>query len=178
MAPEAGVEAMVAEPDHAVGRTRELFLDEANTWGCAETAFIVLKEAFGLPDSEDAAPAMALNGGLAYSGGPCGAMTGAALAVGLLAARRISDHRLAKRAARRITARLLEDFEIEHGALNCRDLLGLDLRTEDQHAAFIASGIWRDRCMRQVEFTVRRLAPLASEVAWRQALSALEHPEP
>ena len=77
-------------------RARELFLDESNTYGCAETVLIVLKETYGLPDASDSAPAMALNGGLAYSGGPCGAVSGAALAIGQLAAQRIrAGHTLA-----------------------------------------------------------------------------------
>ncbi len=53
---------------------------------------MVLKTAYGLDDPMDPAAAVALNGGIAYSGGMCGALTGAALAVGMLAERRIHDH--------------------------------------------------------------------------------------
>ncbi len=162
----------------AVELARTLFLDDRNIHGCAETTFIALKEAFGLPDASDSSPAMALNGGIAYSGGMCGAISGAAMAVGLLAGRRIPDHRVAKRAARRITARLMDAFEAEHGAVDCRELVGMDLRTEEGHAAFIGSGIWRDRCMRQVEFSIRRLAGLADEAAWDEALRELDEPTP
>jgi len=154
----------------AVVEARRLFLDDANTYGCAETVFITLKAAYGLPESDDSSAAMALNGGLAYSGGPCGAISGAALAVGLLAAERVADHREAKRAARRITAKLMEDFAATYGSTDCRDLIGLDIDTEEGHRAFIESGIWRDRCMRQIEFAVGRLAPLADETTWEQAL--------
>jgi hypothetical protein len=44
--------------EDARGRARELYLDEANVHGCAETAFVVLKEAFGLPDAADSSAAM------------------------------------------------------------------------------------------------------------------------
>lgn len=155
----------------AVEMARQLFLDDANTYGCAETVFIVLKAAYGLPESADSSAAMALNGGLAYSGGPCGAISGAAMAVGMLAAQRIADHREAKTAARRITARLMAEFGHAHGAADCRDLIGLDLGTESGHREFIASGIWRDRCMAQIEFTVRHLAPLSDTQAWDLALA-------
>ena len=53
---------------------------------------MVLKEAFGLPDPLDPSAAMTLNGGVAYSGGVCGAISGASLAVGLLASRRFKSH--------------------------------------------------------------------------------------
>ena len=166
--------------DDATRRARELFLDDRNRYGCAETAFVVLKEAFGLPEAADSSPAMALNGGIAYSGGTCGAVTGAALAEGMLAERRFADHGEAKRAARLVTADLLAAFENGFGTTSCRDLIGSDLRTEAGHRAFIESGMWRDRCMRQLEMAVTRLAPLADEAAWGaaiEALVALEEPE-
>jgi C_GCAxxG_C_C family probable redox protein len=153
-------------------RARELYLNEANVHGCAETAFVVLKEAFGLPDAADSSAAMALNGGVAYSGATCGAVTGAAMALGQLAASRIADHREAKRAARDLTAGLLAAFETEFGATTCRALTGVDLRTEAGHRAFIESGAWREGCMRQVELAVTRLAPLADRGAWEEATRA------
>lgn len=150
-------------------RARDLFLDDANVHGCAETAFVVLKEAFGLPDATDSSAAMALNGGIAYSGSTCGAVTGAALALGLLAAQRVPDHRDAKRTARELTAVTLDAFRAELGATTCRELTGLDLRSESGHRAFIDQGAWRVDCMRRIELVVERLAPLADRDAWQEA---------
>ena len=56
----------------AGARARELFLADGGVHGCAETAFVVLKEAFGLPDPTESGAAMALNGGIAYSGATSG----------------------------------------------------------------------------------------------------------
>jgi C_GCAxxG_C_C family probable redox protein len=158
-------------PAEARARARELFLDEANVYGCAETVFIVLKEAFELPAADDASAAMALNGGLAYSGGACGAITGAALAVGQLAARQSDDHQAAKSAARQVIAGLMADFTSCFGSTACRDLTGVDLDTEAGHRQFIESGAWRDGCMRQIEWVVGRLAPLAGQGEWEMAVS-------
>jgi len=157
---------------------RACFLDDRNQFGCAETTFIVLKGAYGLDDPMDAAAAMALNGGVAYSGGACGAITGAALAVGMLAERRIDDHRAAKVVARRLVAVLIEEFRAEHGSIDCRDLIGLDLSAPGQHEVFIAGGTWREKCMRQVEFAVTRMAPLADEGTWAAAARDLDAAAP
>jgi hypothetical protein len=70
----------------AIEQARRLFLDRRNVYGCAETTFIVLKTAYGLEDADDSSAAMALNGGVAYGGGPCGAISGPP-GVGLLAGR-------------------------------------------------------------------------------------------
>jgi C_GCAxxG_C_C family probable redox protein len=154
----------------AVTRARELFLDDDNGHGCAETAFVTLKEAFGLPEPADSAAAMALNGGIGYSGATCGAVTGAALALGILAGARIDDHRAAKAAARLLTADLLQAFEAQFGTSSCRALIGVDLRTPDGHRVFIESGAWRTGCMRQLEMVVARLAPLDDPDAWADAV--------
>jgi C_GCAxxG_C_C family probable redox protein len=164
--------------DAATQAARRLFLDDRNLYGCAETTFVVLKAAFGLDDPADPSPAMALNGGVAYGGGTCGAVTGAALAVGMLAGRRITDHRQAKLVARELTAELMDAFRSAHGALDCRDLLGIDLRAPGAHDAFIAGGAWRDRCMVQIEFAVGRMAPLGDPDTWRDAVARIEAAPP
>jgi C_GCAxxG_C_C family probable redox protein len=145
-------------PAAAVARARELFLRDDTVYGCAETVFVVLKEAYGLPDAGASSPAFALNGGLAYSGSTCGAITGAALAVGLLAERDVPDRGAAKRGARLAVADTLRAFEAEFGATTCGELTGFDLSTEAGHQAFIESGAWRTGCMRQIEFVVGLLA--------------------
>lgn len=159
----------MAETD-VVAIARACFLDDRNQFGCAETALIALKHAYGMDDPMDASAAMALNGGVAYRGGTCGAITGAALAVGLLAGQRIDDHVAAKRVARRLVAGLMDAFETEYGATDCRELIGYDLAAPGQHDAFIASGIWRERCMGQIERAVTRLAPLADPATWATAV--------
>ena len=158
----------------AVATARARFLEAGNPFGCAETTFMVLKGVYGLDDPLDASAAMALNGGVAYSGGTCGAITGAALAVGLLAGRRIDDHRTAKRVARQLVAGLMDEFRVAQGAVDCRDLIGIDLQAPGGHDAFIAGGVWRDRCLRSIEFAVARMAPLVEWDAWSAALQRLD----
>jgi len=151
-------------------RARDLFLDDANTFGCAETALVVLQEHFALPDAGNSSAAMALNGGIAYSGGMCGAVTGAALAAGLLAGRLIPDHLRAKAEARRVAQALLAEFTAEFGSSDCRRLTGYDFTQPGEHHRFIESGIWREACLRQIEFAVGRMGRLVA-AAWEAAPS-------
>lgn len=154
------------QPPDSKARIAELFLDDANTYGCAEVALVVLQEHFGLPDPADSSAAMALNGGIAYTGGMCGAITGAALATGRLAGRLLPDHAQAKRAARQVTQALIADFTREFGAPGCRDLSGYDFLEPGQHHAFIVAGEWRRTCLRQIEFAVERMSRLVADAGW------------
>jgi C_GCAxxG_C_C family probable redox protein len=155
----------MADPD-LIERTRALFLRDDNTYGCAEVALVALQEHWSLPDAADSSAAMALNGGVAYSGATCGAITGAAMAVGRLAQLRATDHREAKRIARTLVQRLMKGFAEVHGSTDCRDLTGYDMTTE--HEAFIESGVWRDVCMRQLEYAVGFLAALGDPEVWEE----------
>ena len=157
--------------EQAVQAARNYFLTEENIYGCAETTFMVLKGAYNLPDAGNPSAAMVLNGGVAYDGGICGAISGAALAVGMLVERRIPDHKQAKRTARRIIMRYMDRFQAEHQSVNCRDLIKLDIRDEEQHHTFMESGIWRTICMDQIEFAIRQLVDLGDEAVWARVVS-------
>ncbi len=157
----------------AIERARSYFLREDNLYGCAETTYITLKEAYNLPDPANSSAAMALNGGVAYSGSVCGAISGAALAVGMLAEQRILDHKLAKRIARRIITCLMDQFQAKFQSTNCRDLIQMDIRDERQHQHFIESGIWRTRCIQQIEFAILQLFDLREPEVWERVLHEL-----
>lgn len=158
----------------AIDRARSYFLTEENTYGCAETTCVVLQEIFGLSNATDSSAAMVLNGGVAWRGGVCGAVSGAAMAVGRLAEQRVTGHKNAKRIARRIVDRFIDEFEAVYGSADCRDLIGLSIHTKEGHTEFIESGIWRDVCMRQIEFAVRALFSLHDEQVWRETVRAIE----
>jgi C_GCAxxG_C_C family probable redox protein len=135
---------------------------------------VALQKLYGLPDAADSSAAIVLNGGVAYSGGICGAISGAAMAVGRLAEERISDHREAKSVARRLIHVLMADFETEFEGRNCSQLIDFEISIPSQHDAFIESGVWRDTCMRQIEFSVARLWTLTDPDAWDEAVRALD----
>ncbi len=162
----AAVRHTVPVTDSASERAREIFLTDDNEHGCAETSYVVLKRAFDLPDADNSAAAMALNGGVAYAGGVCGAISGAALAVGQLAGERIDDHHEAKTAAREVMMDLMDRFEAEFGSTTCRGLTGFDLRAPGEHDRFIETGFWRTNCVRQIEFAVDYLERLDETAGW------------
>ena len=63
------------DSDRAIELTRSLFLRDDNHYGCAESSLVALQKLYGLPDADDSSSAMVLNGGIAYSGGVCGAIS-------------------------------------------------------------------------------------------------------
>jgi hypothetical protein len=118
----------------AVSMARERSLDDRHACGCDQTVFTVLKSAYGLPDAAHPSVASALNGGT------YGALTRAALAVGLVAERRMADHGAAKRAHAKPWPRPWTRSARRTASLTGRDLIGCDLRALGGHQAFHESG--------------------------------------
>jgi C_GCAxxG_C_C family probable redox protein len=145
---------------------RSYFLRDDTRYGCAESTFIALKSVYELPDEDVSSQAMAFNGGIAYSGGMCGALTGAAMALGLLAEQRCGDHKLAKSLTRTALLSIRSDFLNTFGSDQCSDLIDYDISIPSEHDRFIASGDWKINCMRQIEFVVTRLAELKLQQTW------------
>lgn len=157
--------------EQALKKARSYFLEQPH--GCAETTCLVLQQAYGLPNADDCSAAMVFNGGVAWRGGVCGVIAGVSLAVGRLTAQRIADHRLAKRVGRLIIDRWIDRFEGAYGAVDCRDLIGQDIHSAEGHAAFIESGVWRDTCMRQIEFAVQELLGLRNTDVWARVVEEI-----
>lgn len=116
---------------------------------CAES--VLLSIARRLEIESDLLPAIATGfcGGMSRTGGPCGAVTGAVMGIGLAFGRNQAGESVGQAYA--ATHALLERFAAEFGSTNCTALLGCDLATEEGRAAFNARGL-SQRCMR---FTVR-----------------------
>lgn len=101
-------------------------------------------------------------GGIAGMGEVCGAVSGAAMALGMrdmdLA---VESPELRPRTTEQLRE-LLRGFAGEFGCRRCLDLSGFDLSTPEGHDAFAASDA-RERCAGYVGWMCDRLAPLLAE---------------
>lgn len=154
---------MSDETGEACRLARELFLRDDNRFGCAETVYLVLKKIHGLPNADRSGAAMALNGGFAHTGGVCGTILGAALALGEQQERENSDHRTAKSIARDQVKELITAFRDTHGTTHCRDLIGYDFSVPGEHDLFIRSELWKTKCMKLIEFTLQQVGAVGGQ---------------
>ena len=83
-------------------------------------------------------------GGMARTAGPCGALTGGIMAIGILYGRKSTDDSHYKAFA--LTERLVHDFEKQFGSRNCSDLLGCDISTKEGEAVFNANNLAKMVC--------------------------------
>jgi len=96
-------------------------------------------------------------GGLAYTGGNCGAVSGGIMAIGLLLGRSAPTDQ--KNRCYEAVRAFLEGFLAQFGTLSCPELTGVDLGTPEGHAAFVEKG-QRWECTHYVDEATRMVMEL------------------
>ena len=100
-----------------------------------------------------------LAGGSAL-GGECGALTGAFLVIGLKYGVSRVDDAEGFMTAMSKTRELANSFKSLHGSLNCPELLGLDVFSEEGLREFKEKNMKLTQCVRYVEDTMNMLEQL------------------
>ncbi len=119
---------------------------------CAEAVLLAAAESFG--EVEDTIPRLATGfcSGVARTGGQCGALSGAIMAIGLRVGRR-SPHEPVNPAYAAVRE-VLASFETTFGAMSCRALLAYDIGTEAGRAAYAQRGL-HTQCQQYVAWAAR-----------------------
>jgi C_GCAxxG_C_C family probable redox protein len=137
-----------------VRKSAEAFFDSGLF--CAESVILAIGKAYGVESELLPKIATSFCSGMARTSGPCGALSGALMAMGLMLGRSNADQSIQD--CYTPTQQLIREFEQEFGARNCSDLLGFDLGTPEGQAAF------RERALHE---HCRRYTGKAAEMAAR-----------
>jgi C_GCAxxG_C_C family probable redox protein len=164
----ADARAEGAEPEDSLPLTVEdrVYLAQSRFeqgFHCAQSVLAAYADG-GLP--EDAALKMgaALAGGSTV-GGECGAVAAGYLVLGLRHGRTVptfGDVEKERELFDRIR-RLVGEFRKRHGAITCRELLGVDVFTADGLAEGRRRGLFRDRCPRYVRDVITILESASAD---------------
>ena len=125
----------------AMDRSRELF---SSGLYCAESVLLAVAESRGTTCKFIPRIATGFCSGLARTGGPCGAMTGAVLAISLALGRDAPDQSL--EGCYQATSEAIHGFVGRFGSDTCRGLTGCHLGTDEGQARFQAEKL-HERCL-------------------------------
>jgi C_GCAxxG_C_C family probable redox protein len=142
------------------------FADEADKavmlfssgFNCAEAVLTVLcqrMEKLGR-SCRRSVPSVAtgFGGGIGRSGGTCGALSGAVMAVGLMVGHRRADDLGRKYMVYDLVSGMIGEFEREFGSSSCRDLTGAALRIEEERLRFRSQKVLDKVCSKFVKWCV------------------------
>ena len=110
---------------------------------CAESVALTLARRQGIETSVLPAMASGFCGGMGHTAGPCGAVTGAVMGLGLAFGRTGPEQTTARVYA--AVGALVAEFRKEFGATTCAELVGCDLGTPEGQQTFRDNNL-RERC--------------------------------
>ena len=96
----------------------------------------------------------------------CGALSGAAVSLGLRHRCSLNDKQKAKAArnkARFCSGKLVREFTEKFGHVTCQKLLGIDFSVPGAYQKFLSSGIADNKCYQFVYFIIDKLYALENE---------------
>lgn len=130
-----------------VQQATELF---AQGYNCSQAVFGAFAPSLGLSIDDAVRIACPFGGGMGRSGGRCGALTGAMMALGMFEASALPNTEAKLRVYDR-TRQLVEAFRERNGSLACNDLLGYDISSADELRAAKEADVFRTVCPKLVQ---------------------------
>jgi C_GCAxxG_C_C family probable redox protein len=139
-------------------KAKELFLSGNN---CAQS--VMLSFADDLHYSKELAMKVAagFGGGMGKIQLTCGAVTGAAMVLGIIQGEKVNDNEALKSSSYASVKKLFDEFSRSKGSTSCRELTGCDLNTAEGAEKFREDKIMEGTCAGCVEEAVRIVEKLA-----------------
>lgn len=128
-------------------RAAEFFTKGFN---CSQSVFSAFAPSLGLDEKQALKIACPFGAGMGRMQETCGAVAGAFLVFGLKHGKNSPDDDEAKEHTYALVLQFSEKFRTLHGSICCRDLLGVDINTEEGHRIIKEQDLMRTRCLQYV----------------------------
>ena len=127
-----------------------------NNFNCSQSVLIAFSEELGLTEDESLRVACAFGGGMGRQQHTCGAVTGAAMALGLKFGKGKNDSDDKKLLTYDKTVELFNEFSKLNGSTNCRKLLNdLDMTNETEYNSIVEQNLFHINCRKYVVDAVK-----------------------
>ena len=128
---------------------------------CGPAVLQVMWEAYDMQDESYLWAGIPFMGGISGENkATCGAVSAAALAIGLHHRCSLEDKKEAKEARNKIrdlSKNLVKEFREKFGHVTCQELLGIDFLKPGAYLKFRASGVAEKKCIPYVNFLIEKL---------------------
>lgn len=112
---------------------------------CSQAILAAFGGPYGVDEAAARDLARAFGGGMGRHGLTCGAITGAVMVLGL-AGRDQKDEGQRRRVSFGLVRELMAGFQALHGTVACKELLGVDLSTDEGARQFVERELFANLC--------------------------------
>ena len=130
---------------------------------CSQSIIARYAGRYNIDESIACKLATGLGGGMGRMGNTCGALTGAYLVLGLEFGSDSLENKNNKEHTYQKIQNFTDKFKQQHGACNCRDLLGCDISSESGFKEAREKGLTKTRCPVFVQDAMDLLAEMLPE---------------
>ena len=123
---------------------------------CSQAVFSVFCEDYGLDKTVALKLACGLGGGF-RSGEVCGAVSGTIMIIGLKNGQSVAEDTASKASCYAKTEEFIKAFKEKHGTILCRDIIGIDISTEEGKKQAQDKSLFRAKCDEVVKSAVGML---------------------
>ncbi len=122
-----------------------------NSYNCAQSVLTVFATDMGITKDESLRIASAFGGGMGKQQHTCGAVTGAAMVLGLKFGKGENDEDSKKQFTYDKTVEFFNEFSKLNGSTNCRKLLNdLDMNNENDRQKIMEQDLFHNSCRKYV----------------------------
>jgi C_GCAxxG_C_C family probable redox protein len=132
-------------------------------YNCAQSVIKAYAGDVGMNEEDAVKMASVLGGGIGRTGHICGAVSGAALVIGMKFGSTDNTAKHARTKAYQKAKELLEKFDAQNKSILCNDLLGYDISTDEGLKQARASGVMVQKCPKLVFSAAKILESIISE---------------
>ena len=118
----------------------------SNHYNCAQSVFTAFAPGHGLSEETALKTACAFGAGMARTQGICGAVTGAFMVIGLRHGKYLADDQTGKDITYDKAREFAGAFTRLHGSTVCRELIGIDISTQDGLLRALDADLFESRC--------------------------------
>lgn len=126
-----------------INKAKELFKGDYN---CAQSTLSVFNKELGLDAVSLQNLTAGFGAGMCYQGRTCGTVAAAYMALGLYCGKELSEPEAVKTRTRELIEKFNRDFESKHHSTLCRELLSVDVSTEEGLEEARKLGVFENCC--------------------------------
>ncbi|MCQ1538170.1 C_GCAxxG_C_C family protein [Methanocalculus taiwanensis] len=121
-----------------------------NGFTCSSAVFSAFSDDLGLSGDLAKKISCGFGAGISRTGNICGAVSGAILAIGLKYGKAEEGDNAANEKTRALVRQFIDEFCEKNGSINCSELLGYNLGSQDEYEQARAENLFATKCPQYV----------------------------
>lgn len=126
-------------------------------YNCAQSVFYAFADELGIDESMAKNIALGFGGGMGRLQHTCGAVTGAIMVLGLHYGSEDGKDIFSKEKVFLKVQEFVKDFERIHNTVNCGELLGIDMNTDEGMSEAKEKNLFMTKCIEYIKYAIRLL---------------------